>query len=162
MSFPRTATRYRLQMIPCLTIPDATSRNTVSNAMMLFLKPPQPCQNRLTLGFPDLCHSLPQQLNKHNNWLHLWPQNQNLLSHFLQPQQRSPQCLPHLYTKCNTYATMKVRLCPHSTKTPDYRDVTEDMTAPDSKNDVLDLECPWTMLAICALRCWTLSLAQVP
>ena len=34
----------------------------------------------------------------------------------------------HLYTKCSTCATMKVRPCPHSTKTPDYRDVTEEVT----------------------------------
>ena len=45
---------------------------------------------------------------------------------------------------------------------PDHRDVTEEVTAPGSTNDALDLECPWIILAICALRCWTLSLAQAP
>ena len=57
---------------------------------------------------------------------------------------------------------MMVRPCSHSTKMPDHRDVTEEVTAPSSINNVLNLECPWTMLAICALRCWTTSLAQAP
>ena len=47
----------------------------------------------------------------------------------------------HLYTKCNTCATRKVRLCPHSTKMPDHRDATEEVTAPGSTNNVLDPEC---------------------
>ena len=45
---------------------------------------------------------------------------------------------------------------------PDHRGVTEEVTAPGSMNDALDPEFPWIMLDICALRCWTLSLAQAP
>ena len=65
LSFPRTATKDTLQMEPSATIPDAISGNTVSNAMMLNLRPHQlhqphqPYWNRLTQGSPDLCHSLP-------------------------------------------------------------------------------------------------------
>ena len=57
---------------PSTTIPDATSRNAVSDAMMLSPRPHQPHQNRLRPGFPHLCHSLPQPLNEHHNQLHLW------------------------------------------------------------------------------------------
>ena len=71
-----------------------------------------------------------------------------------------PSANTHLYTKCSTCATMMVRPCPHSTKIPAHRDVTEEVIVPDSMNDVLNPECPWTILAICALRCWTLSLPQ--
>ena len=53
-----------------------------------------------------------------------------------------PTAYNHLYTKCNTYATMTVRPCPHCTKMSDHRDVTEEMIAPGSSNDALDPECP--------------------
>ena len=56
----------------------------------------------------------------------------------------------------------KVRLCPYSTKMPDYRDVTGEVTVPGSTNDACDLDHPWIMLAICALRCLTFSQAQAP
>ena len=55
---------------------------------------------------------------------------------------------------------MKVRPCPHSMQMPDHRDLTEKVTAPGPTNNVVDPECPWIMLAICALRCQTISLAQ--
>ena len=41
---------------------------------------------------------------------------------------------------------------------PDHREV----TVPGPMNDALDPEHPWIMLAIFALRCWTISLAQAP
>ena len=63
----------------------------------------------------------------------------------------------HLYTKCSTCATMTIRQCLHSTKMPDHRDVTQDMTGPGSTNDVPDPKYPWITLAICALRYWALS-----
>ena len=69
-----------------------------------------------------------------------------------------PSAYTHLYIKCSTCATPTVRPCPYSTKMPDHRDVTEEVTAPGSMNDVLDPEYAWTILAICALSCWTLSL----
>ena len=62
MSFQRTATKCTLQMEPTTTIPDVTSENAVSDAMMLSPRPHQPHQDRLTPGLPDLCHSLPQPL----------------------------------------------------------------------------------------------------
>ena len=54
--------------------------------MMLSPRPHQQHQNRLTPSFPNLCHSLPQPINKHHKQFHLWPQNQILLSQFLHPQ----------------------------------------------------------------------------
>ena len=60
-----------------------------------------------------------------------------------------PSAYTHLYTKCSTCATTKVRPCPHSTKILDHRDVTEEVTAPGSTNDALDPECPCIMLASC-------------
>ena len=39
------------------------SGKAVSNATILSPRPHQPHQNRLTPGFPDLCHNLPQPLN---------------------------------------------------------------------------------------------------
>ena len=71
VSFQRKATKYALQMEPSTAIPDASSRNTVSNAMMLSQRPYQPHWNRLTAGFPDPCQSLPQLLNEYHNQLHL-------------------------------------------------------------------------------------------
>ena len=53
-------------MEPSTAIPDATSGNTVSNAMMLSLRPHQLHWNRLTPSFLDLCHSLPQPFNEHH------------------------------------------------------------------------------------------------
>ena len=66
----------------------------------------------------------------------------------------------HLYTECSTCATTKVRPHPHITKIPDHRYVTEEAAASCSMNNALDPEYPWIMLAICTLRCWTLSLVQ--
>ena len=73
-----------------------------------------------------------------------------------------PSAYTHLYTECRTCVTRELRPCPHSSKMPDHRDVTEEVTATSSINNALDLEFPWIMLAICALRCWILSLAQAP
>ena len=162
MSFQRTATKYALQMKPSTAIPDATSRNAVSEAMMLIPRPHQPHWNRHIPGFSDPCHSLPQPFNKHHNQLHPWSQNQILLFQFLHHDKGHPSAYTHLYTECSTCATTKVRPCQHSTKTPDHRDVTEEISASGSRNDVLNLESPWTMLGTCALRYWTLSLAQAP
>ena len=147
-------------MEPSTAIPDATFGNAVSNAMVLSLRPHQPYQNRLMPGFPDLYYSFPcHSMN-------------TTISCTCDP--RTKPCCPsfytynhakghtNAYTKCSTNATTKVRSCPHSTKMPDYRDVTEEVTAPGSMNNVLNLECLWTILAICAHRCWTLSLVQAP
>ena len=49
-----------------------------------------------------------------------------------------PSAYTHLYTECSTCATMKVRLCLNSTKMPDHKDVTEEVTAPGSMNNALD------------------------
>ena len=148
MSFQRTATKYTLKMEPSTTIPDATSGNAVLDAMMLSLRPHQLHQNRLTPGFPDLCHSLPQLFNEHYNQLHPCSQNQILLSQFLHPQpcQSHPSAYTHLCTECSTCATTAVRPCPHSTKMADHRDVTEEVTVPSSTYDALDPHHPWIML----------------
>ena len=93
---PRTFTKYALWIEPSIAITrchlwkcSVKCNDAVPEVLIM------PHQNRLTSGFPDLCHSLPQPLNKHHNQLHLWPQNQNLLPQFLhlQPHQRSFQCL---------------------------------------------------------------------
>ena len=80
---------------------------------------------------------------------------------------RTKPCCPSFYTyshpplhHISTYAIMTVRPCPYSTKTPDHRGDNEEVTTPVSINGVLDLECPWTILVICALSCLTIILAQ--
>ena len=143
-------------------ITDTTCRNAVSIQWCWAWahQPHWPCQSRLSPGLPDPCCSLLQPLNKHHNWMFLWPQNQpccpSLYSY--SHDKGYPSAYTHLYIKCSTCATPTVRPCPYSTKMPDHRDVTEEVTAPGSMNDVLDPEYAWTILAICALSCWTLSL----
>ena len=151
-------------MEPSTVISDATSRNAVSDAMMLSQRPHQPPQNSLTPGFPDLCCSLPEPLNEHHNQFTSDPITKFCCFHFYpySHAKDQPSAYTKLYTKCSTCATMKVELCLHSTKTPDHRDVTEDMTAPGPTDDALDPECPWIMLAIYAFICWTISLVQAP
>ena len=86
MSFLRTATKYALEMEPSTTVPDATSGNAVSDAMMLSPRLQQPHWNRLTPGFQALCHSLPQPFNENHNQLLPECQNKILLSQFLHLQ----------------------------------------------------------------------------
>ena len=154
---------YTLQIEPSIGIPDVIFRNAVSNVMMLCLRLPQLHENRLTPGFPDLYHSLPQLFNTTIACPHDLRTKTCCPSFYTCSHTKGyPSAYTNFYTNCSTCATMKVRPCPHNTKMPDYIDVTEEVTGPGSTNDVLDPECPWTILAICAHRCWTLSLAQAP
>ena len=164
MSFQRTVIKYALQMEPCTALSEATSGNLVSNAMMLSPRPHHPHQNRLTPGFPDLCHSLPQPLCEHHTQLYLWPRTKPCCpsSYTYVHAKGHPSAYTHIYTKCSTCATTMVGPYPHSTKMPDHRDVGEEVTASGSMNDVFDLEHPWMILAICALRSWTIGLEQEP
>ena len=71
-----------------------------------------------------------------------------------------PSVYTQLNTECSTCATVKIMPHPHSNQIPGHGDVTEKVTAPGPMNDVLDPKCPWIMLSIWALKCWTISLAQ--
>ena len=148
MSFQRTAIKYALQMEPSTAIPDAISGNAVPDAMILSLRPHQPHQNRLTPGFPaTACHN--HSTNTAISCTHD-PRTKSCCPSFYTYSHAKghPNAYTSLYTKCSTCATMKVRPCPHIPKMPDYRDVNEEVSAPGSTNDALDLECPWIMLAI--------------
>ena len=118
MSFLRTATKYALQMEPSTAGADAISGNTVSDTMMLSQRPHQPHQNRLTPGFPDLCHSLPQPFNEHHCQLHPSPRTKSCCSSFYTYSHAKghPSAYTQLYTECSTCGTMKVKPCPRSTK----------------------------------------------
>ena len=159
-----TATKYALQMERSTTIPNAIFRNAVSDALMLSPRPHQPHWNRLTPGFPDLCHSLPQPLNEHHNQLHPWPRSKPCCSSYYTCSHAKghPSTYIHLYTKCSTCATMKVR--PWATQNPNA----------SSQRYNWRSDCPWPYkwctwprtpmdhISYCALRHWTISLAQAP
>ena len=113
VSFPRTATNYVLQMEPSTTIPGATSGNTVSSALMLSLRPHQPHWNRLTPGFQDLCHSLPQHSPNTTISCTCDPRTKPCCPRFYTYSHANghPSVYTHLYTKCSTCATMTVKPC---------------------------------------------------
>ena len=133
VSFPRIATRYALLMEPSITIPDVTSGNAVSNAMMLCLKPPHPHSGQAHTLFPK---PVPQSATTTQQT------QQSIVPVTPEPGPDVPVSTPtatpkphpsypiHCYPKCSTCATMEVGQCKHSTKMPDYRDVTEEVTAP--------------------------------
>ena len=111
MSFQRTATKYTLQMEPSTAIRDATSKNTVSSATMLSLSPHQPHQNRLTPGFPDLCHNHSTNITISYT---CDPRTKPCCPNFYTYSHAKdhPSVYTHLYTKCSTCATMTVRAMP--------------------------------------------------
>ena len=164
LSFQRTATKYTLQMEPSITVPDAT---TGKQCQMQWCWAQGPISHigtgshQVSQTYATTCHN-----HSKNTTISCTcdPRTKYCCPSFYTYSHAKghPSAYAHLYTECSTCVTTKVRLCPHSTKMPDHRDVTEEVTAPGPMNDALDLECPWIMLAICALRCWTISLAQAP
>ena len=164
MSFQRTTTKYALQMAPSTAIPDATPSNLVSDAMMLSPRPHQPHQNgsyQVSQTCATACHN--HSMNTTISCTNDSKPKSCCPSFYTYSHAKghlSAYC--HLYTECSNCVTTKVRPCSGSTKMPDQRDITKEVTVPGSMNDALDLECPWIMLAICALRCSTLSLAKAP
>ena len=132
MSFPVTATKYGLQMESFIAVPDVTSGNAVSNTIMLCLKP----LSHIRTGSHQASQICATAYHNHStNTIIACTCDSRTKTccpsfHTCSHTKGHPSAYTHLYTKCSTCATTKVRPCPHRTKTHDYRDVTEQVTAP--------------------------------
>ena len=122
MSYPRTVSRYTPAMVLSTATQDDTCVNAVSNLLILFQMPQQPCHRYL----PDpasLCHNL-HQPNLHNqcNWHLLHPQCLQLQSHTSCP--KGHPCNYACDIQCSPCAAQKMWSCSCGAQVPDTRDVT--------------------------------------
>ena len=116
MSVQRTVTKCTLQMEPSTAIPEATSGKAVSNATMLRPRPHQ----HIGTGSHQVSQTCATACPNHSTNTKISctcdPRTKPYSPSFYTYSHGKghPSAYTHLYTRCSTCATTKVRLCPHT------------------------------------------------